>query len=241
LKVLALETSGRSGSVALLDRSQVVFERGLAAGVRTAAGMAPLVHALLNEAGWSPQDVDLIAVTDGPGSFTGLRVGVTTAKVFAYAADAEVLPVNSLHVIAQGCVGTAGTDGFNGKLSVVMDAQRKQLFGAEFDCCDGATVVTSECQIVDGDAWIDGLDSQSRVAGPGLNMKMADGRTVMDHLGSLNKSEQALDSSHWNATAASVGQLALAEYAAGRRADFWKLAPQYFRLSYAEEAVKESK
>src|SRR5687768_6416743 len=107
LRILALETSGRSGSVAALIgqvvpvRTRVIGQQALDDHQRNAQSLAPAIRSLLDVAGWRPADVQLVAVTAGPGSFTGLRVGVTTAKVFAYATSAAVLGVDTLEVIAQ--------------------------------------------------------------------------------------------------------------------------------------------
>ena len=80
MNILALETSGKSGTVAALSEGLVLHERPLAPHQRSAQSLAPALFACLNEVAWQPQQVDLVAVTTGPGSFTGLRVGVTTAK-----------------------------------------------------------------------------------------------------------------------------------------------------------------
>ena len=74
--------------------------------------------ALLKQVGWRPDDVQLVAVSVGPGSFTGLRVGVTAAKVFAYAVGAEVLGVDTLEAIA------AASPDDVAEVSAVIDAQR---------------------------------------------------------------------------------------------------------------------
>ena len=85
MRLLALETSGMSGSVATLasgGKPQVVR---LPATERSARGLAPAVREAVRLAGWKPTEVGVVAVTVGPGSFTGLRIGVTTAKTLAYA------------------------------------------------------------------------------------------------------------------------------------------------------------
>jgi len=96
MRTIALETSSSSGSIALFEADRLVAESDLGAwelgrGQRTAQSLAPALQSILRQATWKPRDVELIAVTDGPGSFTGLRAGVTTAKVFAYATGAEVV------------------------------------------------------------------------------------------------------------------------------------------------------
>ncbi|HBO44409.1 MAG TPA: tRNA (adenosine(37)-N6)-threonylcarbamoyltransferase complex dimerization subunit type 1 TsaB, partial [Planctomycetaceae bacterium] len=89
MRVLAIETTERVGTVALSEGDRLVVQRSLDAGQRSAQSLAPAVVQTLADAGWKPEDVELVAVTVGPGSFTGLRVGVTTAKTFAYGVGAQ--------------------------------------------------------------------------------------------------------------------------------------------------------
>src|SRR5271163_2151267 len=95
-RILALETSELTGSVAAAADGNVLAELQLDPQQRSAQSLAPAIRALLAQVGWQPADIDLLAVTIGPGSFTGLRVGVATAKVFAYACGAEVLGISTL-------------------------------------------------------------------------------------------------------------------------------------------------
>ena len=92
MKVLSLETSCRRASLAthVADggRLERIGESALPAHLRTARSLAPATQRLLAESGWQPADVTLVAVSIGPGSFTGLRIGVTSAKTFAYATEA---------------------------------------------------------------------------------------------------------------------------------------------------------
>ena len=76
------------------------------------------MEAVLETVGWKPGDVELVAVTIGPGSFTGLRVGLATAKTFAYAVGARMLGVDTLETIAAGVPGDVAA------VSAVIDAQR---------------------------------------------------------------------------------------------------------------------
>src|SRR5438105_3971142 len=122
MRILGVETSGSSGSVAVLDDEQLLATVALDPAQRTARTLAPAIRDLLTQVSWRPADVQLVAVTAGPGSFTGLRLGVTTAKTFAYAVGCQVLGVNTLEVIA------AQTPRECSPLEIVLDAQRQQLF-----------------------------------------------------------------------------------------------------------------
>ena len=84
-KILLLETSGRVGRVAVASPHAILQERRLDEARRHARDLAPAVQTLLQEQGWRPKNVDAIFVSLGPGSYTGLRVGIMSAKAFAYA------------------------------------------------------------------------------------------------------------------------------------------------------------
>src|SRR5262245_56901299 len=103
-RILAIETSGRHGSVATLGGepagARLIGQTVLTGEERTAQVLAPAIQQLLIATEWSPKSIDPVAVTVGPGSFTGLRIGVTTAKAIAYAVGADVLGVNTLEPLA---------------------------------------------------------------------------------------------------------------------------------------------
>jgi tRNA threonylcarbamoyladenosine biosynthesis protein TsaB len=223
VKILALETSGMAGSVAALENDQLVCELALPPQQRSAQSLAPAMRQLLEQAGWQPNEVRLVAVAIGPGSFTGLRVGVTTAKAFAYAVSAEVLGVNTLAAVAE----LAPTD--LQRVSCVLDAQRSQLYAADFVRDSGGLFTAlGETQIVDREQWLDELGQRTEpfaVSGP-----------VMKQLAArIPASIRVLAEEYWSPTASAVVRLAARNYAAGARDDLWKLVPQYYRRSAAEE------
>ena len=102
----------------------------------------------LTQTGWNPSQVDLFAVSQGPGSFTGLRIGVTAAKTFAFASDSQVLGVDTLEVLAYQTRGA-----LQGELEVIMNAQRGQLFHARFQV-DDAISRLSPTELIDVDKWL---------------------------------------------------------------------------------------
>jgi tRNA threonylcarbamoyladenosine biosynthesis protein TsaB len=200
----------------------VVLEQPLAKDQRSARSLVPTVRACLGEAGWEPGQVDLVAVTTGPGSFTGLRLGVVTAKSFAYAAGCEVLGVETLRVIA------AQAPHHTADLAAVIDAQRNQLYSGWFRTDpDGSVRTVRPTSIMDRDKWLTELRPGDVVTGPGLRHG--------DLLAGLPEGVRAADESVWMPRAATVGLIAWRDYQAGRRDDLWKLAPKYYRPSAAEE------
>ena len=221
MRILALETSGRQGSAAAFAEGRVLVEHEVPPDERTARALAPTIRRVLAEAGWSPGDVERVAVTNGPGSFTGLRIGVTTAKAFAYGSGAAVQGVGTLE-----CLAAQMPVEDDVRLWTVMDAQRQQLFAAEFAAADGKWRVREDCSIVEAEPWLAARGSGELLTGPGL-ARFRD---------ALPASVRIAPESRWRPLAATVGQLA-----ADREPteDVWSLVPQYFRPSAAEERVTE--
>jgi tRNA threonylcarbamoyladenosine biosynthesis protein TsaB len=186
---------------------------------RTAQSFAPCIVQQLESVGWSPLDVQLIVVTKGPGSFTGLRIGITAAKTLAYAVGAEVIGVNTLKVIASQ-VPAEQQDAWT-----VMDAQRGQLFAARFRRShdDWETIV--QPHIVDNERWLQSLTPGTAVTGPGL-------ARLRDR---LPAGIVIVDDGCWTPQSAAVGRVGYLEFRAGKRDDLWALVPEYFRKSAAEE------
>ncbi|MFI4874343.1 MAG: tRNA (adenosine(37)-N6)-threonylcarbamoyltransferase complex dimerization subunit type 1 TsaB, partial [Blastopirellula sp. JB062] len=100
MKLLALETSLRQSSFALLEGDQLLRQVDIDPQRRTAAALTPALDEAFDQVGWKPPQIELIAVSHGPGSFTGLRIGVATAKALSYVSGAQVLGIDTLRVIA---------------------------------------------------------------------------------------------------------------------------------------------
>jgi len=224
MRLLAIETSESVGSVAALESGNLLIERDLSRQQGSAQSLAPAIQELLREVGWRPGQIEVVAVTVGPGSFTGLRVGVTMAKVLAYSVKADVLGVDTLEAIAAGC--PAEID----HLVVAMDAQRGQVVAGTFRRGqDGWFSACEPWQLADLEAWLAALPPGTAVAGPVLQR--------VPH--TLPEGLRVLDSQCWFPKASWVGRLAARRYAAGERGDVWSLVPRYYRRSAAEERWEE--
>lgn len=224
LRVLALETSTVAGSVAALSGSDVMASLRLNPSQRGAQSLAPALSQLLGQAGWKPRDVELVAVSVGPGSFTALRVGVTTAKTFAYVVGADVIAVDTLEVVAAQVAVAVGET-----VATAIDAQRGEVYAARYRTGESGNLECVEpAAIVASDKWLAGLASGIVVAGPAIDKLILPDR--------LRVAPREI----WWPTAVTVGQLAVAKHAAGQRDDVWSLVPRYLRRSAAEEKAERT-
>ena len=226
MKILAVDTSGFEGSVALSEDRILVEQRLLTAeGRRHAQTLVSEVDRLLRDQRLRPKDIDAVAVSIGPGSFTGLRVGVVFTKTFAWANNAKLIAVDTLQAVAQ----QAGAD--YKRVKVISDAQRREVFLNDYvwDENLAASVPVGEVRIrsVDSLAAESPADvgSDCLLTGPGLTKFGAE----------LQGYHRLADLSLWNPHAASVAELASIMLVNNDVADIYTLEPLYIRRSYAEE------
>jgi tRNA threonylcarbamoyladenosine biosynthesis protein TsaB len=220
MRILSIETTEQFGTVAAASGDKLLAELQLDADRRSTRSLAPALKSLFEKIGWRPADVELVAVTIGPGSFTGLRVGLTTAKVFAYAVGAQILGVDTLETIAAAAPPEVGA------LWTAMDAQRGDVIARPFRRAPGGFFEPQgPAELLAAEAWLAALPRGSVVSGPVLT-KLAN---------RLPAGVSTLDQSYWRPRAADVARLAMNHYAGGRRDDLWTLLPHYSRPSAAEE------
>lgn len=223
MRLLVIESSGISCSVAAFEGSQLIGSNQAATGTRTTRAMLPLTQSLLEEVGWRTADIDTVGVTRGPGSFTGLRIGLTTAKTLAYATRAAIRSAGTLDVIAAQITGEAST------AWTLLDAQREQLFAACYQReHDGGWTCVEPTKIIGRESFLSTLAAGQTVSGPGV-------RTVADD---LPRDVEVAPADQWDPTAISLGRLLLSRLAEPAD-DLWTLAPDYFRLSAAEEKLSK--
>ncbi|MBN2295400.1 MAG: tRNA (adenosine(37)-N6)-threonylcarbamoyltransferase complex dimerization subunit type 1 TsaB [Pirellulales bacterium] len=225
MNILAIETTERIGSVAAMSEGQLLCELGLDPSQRSAQSLAPAVKSLLSEVDWQPGNIDLVAVTVGPGSFTGLRVGIATAKTLAFCCEAEILGINTLEAIAAAAPSDVD------QLEVVVDAQRNEVVVQKFRRGEDGwfTPEQDPARLVDIDDWLEGLAPGTVISGP-----------ILKRLANrLPQTVIPLPPEQSHPTAANIARLAARHHAAGRRDDVWKLVPVYSRQSAAEEKWAE--
>src|SRR3972149_226432 len=138
---LAFETSCAVGSVAVGRGAEVLGARTLSRPKAHAVEFLPTVKALCEVHGVEPPSIQRVYVSAGPGSFTGLRIGVTAARMIALGVDARVVAVPTLEVIAQNALDTNPPPLH---VAVVLDAKRSRVYAAAFVREGGAYVGTTD-------------------------------------------------------------------------------------------------
>lgn len=233
---LAIESSGRQGSLALLRGGKVLRQTRLTQPGRTAATMAPALQAMLRWSRSHGHEVAAISVAAGPGSFTGLRIAVTTAKTLSYALRVPLVAVDSLAAIAATALHDAAgaeqaTDDSptsSEAILVAVGAYRGRVFVADVPVAacspDGPPLPSSLSRVLEPQVWADRLTS------------LVPGQLVA---GERSLFEQASRPPTFlarpSADAVGVGRIAWASIRAGRWDDPIGLVPNYLRPSAAEE------
>src|SRR4051812_38082739 len=128
---LAIETSGRVGSIALVDGDNVIAEEQFPHGLKHAAEILPMIDRVCRARGWTAVDLEQLYVSVGPGSFTGLRIGVTLAKTLAFATGVKLVAVPTVRVLVENAPADAA------HVIIVLDAKREQIFTARFERVGG--------------------------------------------------------------------------------------------------------
>jgi len=131
MKILALETSAKACSAAVTENGRVIASAFQCTGLTHSRTLMPMVENMLRNADLTPADCDVIAVANGPGSFTGIRIGIAAAKGLAFALDKPAVGVSTIEAMALSCAG------MNGLIICAMDARRQQIYNALFRAENG--------------------------------------------------------------------------------------------------------
>jgi len=156
-KILCIETSASALSVCLTEDCVLLADRVCNEPRQQAALTAPLVKEVLDAAGCTVKDCDAICVSAGPGSYTGLRVGVSTAKGLAFGAGKPLIAVGTLDILVQGVSApTSSYPAPTGYLVPMIDARRMEVYTAVYGP-DGQRLTPVEAMVVGEDSFADYL------------------------------------------------------------------------------------
>jgi tRNA threonylcarbamoyladenosine biosynthesis protein TsaB len=226
-RLLLLETSSRVGQVALARGDLLVGLRRLDEARRHARDLVPGVQELLAGQGWSAQDLEGVIVSRGPGSYTGLRVGIISAKALAYATGCALLAVDTFAVIAAQSPPDVLA------VEVLADAQQGKVYVERFERPYAGAPFLSRVPLAVRPLaeWLVQPAPPAWVSGPGLR----------GHEGLLPPRVRPVPADRWDAQAEGLLRLGLARYLRGERDDLWTLEPLYLRPSSAEQQWEERK
>lgn len=227
MKILALDSTAVVGTVALCEDARMVAHYTLNTGNTHSQTLLPMIESALSSAEWEIDDLDLIAVSNGPGSFTGVRIGVATVKGLAFGKDIPCAGVSTLEALAYNLRY------FNGILCPVMNARRAQVYNALFSCENG--VLTRLCPdraiaIADLDAELAAMQQPVYLVGDGYDITV---RGFAQTQITPVPEELRVQSGY------SVAMCGLAAYERGEATDDTSLAVVYLRPSQAERERNE--
>lgn len=221
MTILALDSSSRAASCALVREGQLAGEMFANIGSTHSQTLMPMVEQLLSLTATTPAQIDVYAVTTGPGSFTGLRIGLSCIKGMALATGKPCAGIPTLTALA------AGVAGYEGYICPVMDARRGQVYTALFECGESGLIRISEDEAMSVEALSDklaGLSSPPMLVGDGGNMVS----------GLLGCPAKLAPERFLHQRAGAVASLAQDLAARGQLIDSRKLTPVYLRLPGAE-------
>ena len=223
MKILGIDTSTPVGSVAVIDGDNLVAEHTLNIVQAHSSRLMPAIDTVLKWSDITADDLDGCAVGIGPGSFTGIRIGVATIKSVCYALDKPIVGVSTLEAVAYNLRWS------NGIICPLLDARRSEIYGAIFQ---GGTEWQrlSEDLCLSIDAFLDRLDTRIspncpiNFIGDGLSTY---GDAVREKLGEKADFADAIFNVPRGATIARLGSQRLQNSDID---DYWTLVPNYVRV-----------
>ncbi|WP_317855536.1 tRNA (adenosine(37)-N6)-threonylcarbamoyltransferase complex dimerization subunit type 1 TsaB [Chakrabartyella piscis] len=165
MKILAIDTTGQVASVAILDENQLIGEYTVNYKMQHSQLMMPMLEELCKRTNTTMDEVEYIACSSGPGSFTGLRIGAATAKGLALSLGKKIVPVPTLDALAYSIVGS------NNIICPIMDARRNQVYACFYMWTNGKLDPISEMMAESIDEIIDmaeGFDQEVIFLGDGV-------------------------------------------------------------------------
>ena len=230
--ILAFETSAKAASVALFQEGKLLGESYQNTGLTHSQTLMVMAEDMLKQCGFSAKDVTAVAVAAGPGSFTGVRIGVAAAKGLAWGLQVPCYGVSTLESMA------LGLGAFQGTVCPVMDARRSQVYNALFTAEGGSLTRGSEDRAIALADLAEELNHCPKpifLVGDGSELTF---KTLKDTVSGLVLPME----SRMHQRAVGVGLAAQKAMQAGEVGDAEAMQPNYLRLSQAErEKLERSK
>lgn len=237
--IIALDTTAVTASVALLENECVIASSSVHNKLTHSEKILPMIDEILKNSGYTIDDVELIAVSKGPGSFTGVRIGIATAKGLAFAKNVPIVGVSALEALAEGFKLLSDADLENAIISPSMDARRNELYNALFSYDGRSLTRITDDRPISCEELEEELKGQRKklfINGDGAEKLFSYLNTRTTDIVPIIAPELILKQN-----AVSVGKLAYRKFLNGEYEDVNKIAPLYLRTSQAERVNNEEK
>ena len=230
MKILAIDSSGLTASVAVVTEDQMIAEYTIHHKKTHSQTLLPMIDEIVKMTDLNLEDMDAIAVAAGPGSFTGLRIGSATAKGLGFALNKPLIHIPTVDAMAYNFYGN------NRLICPMLDARREHVFTGIYSFHKDEFIVESAAEALAVIDVIEKLNHYNREV-----ILLGDGVKAYQHLIEENMKVpyQLAPIHHTNQRASSVGVLALEYYKNGRIETAADHVPDYFRLSQAERELAE--
>ncbi|MGZ5440021.1 MAG: tRNA (adenosine(37)-N6)-threonylcarbamoyltransferase complex dimerization subunit type 1 TsaB [Candidatus Aminicenantales bacterium] len=225
--ILAVDTTTPGGSVALLEDELLLGEANVESAATHSARLFRSIDFLAGALGKDIKDVDAFAVAAGPGSFTGIRIGIGAVKSLAFASGKPAVPVSTLLALASKLASDRTP-----LVCPLLDAKKGEIYAGLFEAKGGGLVEVVPQGAYDPEAFFARLPAARGIAfaGSGISAYRAG---ILSHIG-----DQAVFSGRSPFIAAEVGRIGAGLLRAGQGVDAASLEPLYFRRSQAEETCR---
>jgi len=232
--IIAIETSGRVGSAAIGRGNELISETPFSGFMKHSAELFGVLEKLFHRATATADDLEKVYITAGPGSFTGLRIAVTAAKMFYFTQNTQIVAADSMDVIAESVSRySADTGRTVDCIATILDAKKDLFYAAVFDQVDGNWKKCLDTQIITAEGLLDWLESNNKktvgLLGEGLVYYAEKFNAPFTFL---------LDNPYWSATAAGLFRVGCRMAAEKQFADPFALTPKYIR---GPDAVAKTK
>ena len=229
MNILAVDTSANVASVALLCGGKLMGEGMLNNKKTHSEKLMPMIDTVLKDSDTDITDIDLFAVANGPGSFTGLRIGVSTVKGLAHAVNKPIVGISTLEGLAFNLFDT------DGLISPIMDARRSQVYNAAYRWENGVFKEVIPPRAIALEDCINDFKNEKKV------YFLGDGVAVHKDKISEQMGERAVfvPANSINQRASSLAVLAEKEAMEGETDDYISLMPFYLRKPQAEREYEE--
>ena len=231
---IAIETSGRVGSAAIGRGNELISETPFSGLMKHSAELFSELEKLLHRANATADDLENVYITAGPGSFTGLRIAVTAAKMLYFTQNAQIVAADSMDVIAESVSEYNGETGQSVDcIATILDAKKDLFYAAVFDQVDGNWKKCLDTQILTAEGLLGWLEANNKktvgLLGEGLVYYATKFDAPFTHL---------LEKPYWSATAAGLFRVGCRMAAEKQFADPFTLTPRYIR---GPDAVAKTK